>query len=100
MVEVAGCKRMHVPRLKEQLFSWTVSISCMLPTQTKIVLSALLHGIHGHLSPKVYPVCVWLFKGFKQITKRRCVSFPSHIRKMFGLNTESHVSESSFKFGY
>lgn len=32
-------------------------------------------------------------------TKLRCVIFPFHIRKMFGLDTEIHMSESSFKFG-
>lgn len=76
----------------------------MLLTHMKIGLSALLHCIFMvtyHPKCIMYRlVCVWLFEGFKQVTKPQCVIFLFHIHKMFGLNTEVHVSDSPFKFGY
>lgn len=70
----------------------------------KTGLSAWLHSIRGHLSPDVYCVQIdicWFFEGLKQRTTFPCVIFfPFHIHKMFGLNAEIHMYESSPKFGY
>lgn len=79
-----------------------VLIACMLLTRMNGVLSALLRVPVATCHPKWVMsglVCVSLLKGFKQITKLQCVMFPFHVHEMFGLDTESHMSESSFKFG-